>query len=200
MKFLILLLISLPNLSLAQIVCGAKGGLNVSDIVMTNYVNPDVESDLGLKLGLHAGVFANGWVNDRVGMAIELLYSDQGVKSINNVHLHYITLPFLVQYKLSERIVGEIGPKFCYLFSATSKYGNMSSTYSNKFDLGLNAGFRFDTQKFILGIRYGAGIFSVKEPIDGGSAPGSEKIKFQNRVLQLSAGYKLWTFEPRRGQ
>jgi hypothetical protein len=198
MRYLILLLISLTNLSLAQTVCGIKGGLNVSDIVMTNYINPDVESDLGLKLGLHAGLFANGRVNERVGMAVELLYSDKGVKSINNVHLHYITLPFLVQYKLTERIFGEIGPEFCYLFSATSKHGNMSNTYSNKFDLGLNAGFRFDTPRIIFGIHYGAGIFSVKEPIEAGGASGNEKIKFQNRVLQVSAGYKLWTFEPRR--
>jgi outer membrane immunogenic protein len=198
MRHLILLFTFLTNLSVAQTVCGIKGGLNVSDIVMTNYINPDVESDLGLKLGLHAGVFANGWVNERLGMAVELLYSDKGVRSISNVHLHYITLPFLVQYKLTKRLYGEAGPEFCYLVSATSKHGNMSNTYSNKFDLGLNAGFRFDTPRIILGIRYGAGIFSVKEPIEAGGAPANEKIKFQNRVLQVSAGYKLWIFEPKR--
>jgi hypothetical protein len=175
---------------------GIKGGLNISDIVMTNYINPDVESDLNLKLGLHAGLFFNGMVNERFGMAAELLYSDKGVKGIGtNIHLHYITIPLILQYKLADNIFAEAGPELGYLFSARSKHGNVGNTYNNKFDLALDAGFRFNTPKLIFGLRYCAGVFSVREPFENYNASGNEKIKYQNRVLQVSAGYKLWSVD-----
>ena len=184
----------LPVILFAQTEFGIKGGLNVSDIVMTNYINPDVEADLALKTGLHAGFFVTGNVNDRIGMAGELLYSNKGVKAISNIHLHYITLPLLVEYRLSRTILAEIGPELGYMFSATSEYGNATSTYDNKLDLALNGGFRFDTPKITFGIRYCVGMLSVREAIPAGG-PGNEKIKYQNRVLQFFAGYKLWTLE-----
>jgi len=183
-----------PAVVFAQAEFGLKAGLNVSDIVMTNYINPDVESDLTLKLGPHAGVFINGMIHERVGMAAELLYSNKGVKGVSNIHLHYITLPLLFQYKLTDRISAEVGPEPGYMFSAHSEFGNVSNTYNNKFDLALDGGFRLDTPRLVFGLRYCAGIFSVKEPIENASSPG-EKIKYQNRVLQISLGYKFWTLE-----
>lgn len=188
------MLVFLPAVSYAQAELGLKGGLNVSDIVMTNYIDPDVESDLTLKLGAHAGVFVNGVVSDRGGVAAELLYSNKGVKGISDIHLHYITLPLLFQYKLTDHLSAEIGPEPGYMFSAKSEYGSAGSTYSNKFDLALDAGFRLDMNKLILGLRYSAGLFSVKEPLENASTPG-ERIKYQNRVLQVSLGYKLWELE-----
>ena len=94
----------LPAIGYGQAVFGIKGGLNLADIVMTNYINPDVESDLAIKAGLHAGVFVDGMVDERIGMAAELLYSNKGVKGFSNINLHYITLPLLAQYKLTDRL------------------------------------------------------------------------------------------------
>lgn len=193
-RILTLVIVMFPAIVYGQAEFGLKGGLNVADIVMTNYINPDVESDLTLKLGLHAGVFVNGMVHERIGMAAELLYSNKGVKGISNINLHYITLPLLLQYKLTDRIYAEIGPEPGYMFSAESEYGNVANTYSNKFDLALDGGFRLDTPKIIFGIRYCAGIFSVKESVEQGVNPG-EKVKYQNRVLQVSIGYKAFSLE-----
>ncbi|MEX2231844.1 MAG: porin family protein [Cyclobacteriaceae bacterium] len=190
-----MVLIFLPAVLHGQTEFGIKGGLNISDIVMTNYINPDVEADLKLKLGLHAGVFVSGTVNEKIGMAAELLYSDKGVKGFSNIHLHYITLPLIIQYQLAENIYAELGPEPGYLFSSRSELGDVSGTYNNKFDLALDGGFRFNTSKLIFGIRYCVGIFSVREPIETMGASGIEKIKYQNRVLQFSVGYKLWTLE-----
>jgi len=183
-----------PALSFAQTEFGIKGGLNVSDIVITNYINPDVESDFRLKAGLHAGFFINGMLNERVGIAAELLYSEKGVNANGSIRLHYITLPLMLQYQLTDHIFGEAGPELGYMFSATSDYGNVSSTYNNKFDLGLDGGFRYNTPKLIFGIRYCVGVFSVRDP-EPYTVPGVEKIKYQNRVLQFSVGYKLFTLE-----
>lgn len=195
--FRIVLIISvlLPAFGRAQSDLGIKVGLNISDIVMTNYINPDVESDLKLKPGLHAGVFIRAMANERIGVGSELLYSNKGVMGNENINLHYITLPLILQYKLSNNIVAEVGPEPGYLFSARSKHGNVSSTYNNKFDLALNGGFRLDTPKLIFGIRYCAGMFSVRDPIDSAGPGGGETVKYQNRVLQLSMGYKILVAE-----
>lgn len=193
--FLLLsLLIVSPAGLFGQAQMGVKGGLNIADIVMTNYINPDVEADLGLKTGLHAGFFLSGMMNERVGAAAELLYSNKGMKAQARTNLHYITLPLLLRYSLSQKIFAEIGPELGYLFSAKSDYGDVSGTYNNRFDLGLDAGFHFDTQRLIFGVRYCAGFFSVRN-VESFNSPSTEKIKYQNRVLQLSLGYKLWELE-----
>lgn len=193
-RILTLMFLILPAISYGQVVFGIKGGLNLADIVMTNYINPDVESALAIKPGLHAGVFLNGMVDERVGMAAELLYSNKGVKGFSNINLHYITVPLLAQYKLSDRLSAELGPELGYMFSAESALGNVANTYNNKFDLAIDGGFRLDTRRLIFAIRYCAGIFSVREPLESAATPG-EKIKYQNRVLQVSIGYKLKTIE-----
>ena len=195
MRFLALAICFLPWLCPAQTEFGLKTGLNLSDIVMTNYINPDVESDLRIKTGLLAGFFVNGRVKERIGLAAELLYSDKGVRANNTIHLHYITLPLLIQYELAGNIRAEIGPEVGYMFSARSEIGNESTTYNNKVDLSLDGGFRFSISRLIVGIRYCVGVFSVREPIEIAGVSGPEKVKYQNRVLQLSVGYTLWTLE-----
>lgn len=195
MRQLFLCLLFFPVSGWAQSEFGIKGGLNVADIVITNYINPDVESTFRLKAGAHAGFFLYGKVKDRIGLGAELLYSNKGVRVNNNIHLHYITLPLLVQYQLKDNFVAEAGPELAYMFSAHSKLGDESSTYNNKLDLSLDAGFRLNTPKMIFGLRYCVGLFNVKEPLDGYNQPGVEKVKYQNRVLQLSIGYKLWLLE-----
>lgn len=185
----------LPISGFAQTDFGIKTGMNLSDVVMTNYINPDVEADLSIKLGLHAGFFVSGVVSDKIGMAAEILYSDKGVRGNTNIHLHYITVPLLFQYRLADNILAEIGPEPGYLFSAMSAHGNMSNIYNNKFDLSLDGGFRFDTPRLLFGIRYCAGVFSVRKPIEVIGSSGNEKLKYQNRVLQFSVGYKILRLE-----
>lgn len=184
-----------PMLGVAQADFGVKAGLNVSDIVMTNYINPDVESELRLKVGVHAGVFIAGMVDERVGIVAELLYSNKGVRANGNINLHYINAPLLLQYRLSERLFAEIGPELGYMIAATSDYGSAANTYNNKFDVGINGGLRVGGERINAGLRYCAGMFSVREPIEFTGSSGSEKIKFQNRTLQMYIGYTLWTLQ-----
>jgi hypothetical protein len=191
-RLALILFVAIPGVVYSQADLGIKAGLNVSDIVMTNYIDPDVESDLRVKAGLHAGLFIRAMTNERFGLIAEVLYSNKGVKAAGtDIHLHYIVLPLMFQYKLTDVTAAELGPEPGYLFSAHSRHGNANSIYSNRFDLSLNGGFRFDTPKLIFGIRYSAGLFSVREPQINGT--GMEKIKFQNRVLQFSIGYKVVT-------
>ena len=184
-----------PAVATAQAEFGIKAGMNVSDVVMTNYIDPDVESALSLKLGLHAGVYVSGPVSERVGVSGELLYSDKGVKgAFRNIHLHYITIPLLAQYRFTGHVVGEFGPEPGYLFAARSNHGSVTNTYNNKFDISLDAGLRFGTGSWLIALRYCAGLFSVRE-LEPSTVPAKDRVKYQNRVLQLSIGYKLWEVE-----
>jgi len=192
-QFIIALL--LPVVSSAQTNFGLKTGLNLSDIVMTNYVNPDVESDLRIRPGLHAGFFVSGMVSENIGLAAELLYSDQGVKGATNIHLHYVTLPLMIRYPVTDRVTAELGPAPSYLFAAMSRHGDVSGTYNNKLDVSLDGGFELAFSKLLIGIRYCVGMLSVREPGQTIGSSGIEKIKYQNRVLQFSIGYKLYTLE-----
>lgn len=183
-----------PPFCSAQTEFGIKGGLNVADIVITNYINPDVEADFRLKAGLHAGLFVHGKLKERFWGAAELLYNEKGVNANGKIRLHYFTLPLMILYQLNDHVFFEAGPELGYLFAATSDFGNVSGTYNNKFDLGLDAGFRYHTPKVSFGIRYCVGVFSVRDA-EPYNVPGVEKIKYQNRVLQFSVGYKLFTLE-----
>jgi hypothetical protein len=174
---------------------GVKGGLNLSDIVITNYINPDAESDFKIKPGLHAGAFATVHLNERIALSGELLYSNKGVTAGNRINLHYVNLPLLTQYKVIEKFLVEFGPEIGYLVAARSPLGNESNTWNNKLDIGLDIGMQCDISDAMgLGIRYNAGFSSVIDSIDdtgSNSIPTEETIKYQNRVFQFFIRYTI---------
>jgi hypothetical protein len=174
---------------------GIKGGLNLSDIVITNYINADVESDFKTKPGLHAGIFATVHISDRIALAPELLYSNKGVTAGNRINLHYISLPLVTQYKVVKKFMVEFGPEIGYLVAARSRLGNVGNTWNNKLDIGLDVGMQCDISETLgLGIRYNAGFSSVIDSIDdtgSNSIPTEETIKYQNRVFQFFIRYTV---------
>lgn len=196
-QLLLLFFLCAFALSYAQIHIGPKGGLNISDIVINNVIDPDAESDFNFKTGIHAGVFANAEVGTRTGLAAELLYSVKGVRAITNINLHYITLPVLVRYQLGKKIIAEGGPEIGYLITARSRYGNLSDIYDNAIDLGLDLGLVYNiSTDLFLGLRFNAGISSViRNPAEPSRPSQADKVRYQNRVLQLSLGYTVFKYK-----
>jgi hypothetical protein len=174
-----------------QLSYGVKTGLNLSDIAISNYIDPDAESDFNIKAGFHAGMFVSVPVYDRFALAVELLYSGKGVKAITNINLHYIALPVLIHYFPNEKWIFEVGPEFDYLFSARSKYGNVSEIYNNRIDIGLDAGVVYNlSSKVSFGMRFNAGFLSVIKTQRTGTQ-STDPIRYQNRVLQFSLNFKI---------
>ena len=170
----------------AQIRYGVKAGLNIADVVINNVVDPDAEADYKSKPGPHAGIFIT-FDGDQTGFGAELLYSNKGVKAVTNISFHYIAVPLLFRYHLSEYFVAEGGPEIGYLVNASSKHGNLNHIWDNKLDLGLDIGIQYKgLSKIVVGMRFNAGISSV---IRNAAVSTGERIRYQNRVLQLSAGY-----------
>jgi hypothetical protein len=168
----------------AQIQVGVKGGLNISDVVINNSFDPDVEPAFDMKPGLHAGIFISGDGDQKFGLAAELLYSAKGVRAFETINLHYVAIPLLLRYHFHEKLFAEVGPEIGYLVSANSKYGNLNSTWDNKLDLGLDAGVQYKLGKVLCGLRFNAGFSSViGNPASNSSG---ERVRYQNRVLQLS--------------
>ena len=190
--FVALLVMVIGQEAVAQTSLGVKGGLNLSDVVINNIIDPDAESDYHLKPGVHAGLYLNADFDERTGLGIELLYSDKGVNPITNIHLHYIAVPFLARYRLRDNWVVEAGPELAYLFSAQSKYGNVNHIWDNKIDLGLDIGLQYSLSRLMMGLRLNAGVSSV---IRNAMDSGGNRIKYQNRTLQLSMGYRLRQFD-----
>jgi hypothetical protein len=193
--FVITIISSLPVA--AQLFYGVKGGLNIADIAITNFVNPDVESGYTLKTGIHAGMFCSVEIHERFILSTELLYSNKGVKAIiTKIHLHYINIPFLVQYLVSDKFMVEMGPELGYLISATSRYGNVGDIWNNKLDVGLDAGVQYSITKRLKAImRYNIGFSSVIDPMVYSGSNNNQQtddvVRYQNRVLQFSLAYVL---------
>ncbi|HEY0656064.1 MAG TPA: porin family protein [Chryseosolibacter sp.] len=167
----------------AQMVIGVRGGLNLSDIVLNNLTNPDLEPAYQVKAGLHAGVFVLLDGENEFGLVAELLYSNKGVNALNRINLHYVTIPLLLRYHLNEKWVAEAGPEIGYLVSANSRYGNLNSTWDNKLDVGLDAGLHYRIGKAYVGLRFNAGFLSV---IRNASGASGEQVRYLNRAVQLS--------------
>lgn len=167
----------------AQLSLGVKAGLNLSDVVLNNSYNPDVEPGYQIKPGFHAGVVAAIEGENRLGFAAELMYSSKGVRALNVINLHYVAVPLLVRYHFSERLFGEIGPEVGYLVNANSRHGNLNGTWDNKVDIGLDAGLQYKLGKLYCGLRFNAGFSSVIR--NAGTGPQGEQIRYQNRVGQF---------------
>lgn len=180
--------------SFAQIQVGVKGGLNLSDVVLNNIINPDVEDAYRIKAGLHAGVYASVRGANEFGFAIEALYSNKGVIALNPIHLHYVNIPLLLQYHVNEKFLVEIGPEIGYLVNANSKDGNLNSTWDNKLDIGLDAGFQYNVWRIRAGMRFNAGFTSVIR--SAASGVNGEQVRYLNRVLQIFVAIPIGEIMP----
>ena len=166
---------------------GIKGGLNVSDVVLNNLVNPDLEADYKTRVGPHAGVFALLNIDNTWGFGPEILYSLKGVNAAGTtIQLHYLSIPLLVKYSFSENLRIEGGPEIGYLFLARSKYGKVNDVYSNNLEIAFDGGLEYlPSKKIVFGLRLSAGFSNLVYDVDGTG------VKYQNRLLQLSVGYTL---------
>jgi hypothetical protein len=179
----LVVLVALCYSASAQIEFGVKGGLNLSDVVINNFSNPDLEPAYQIKAGFHTGVYFSVEGDNAFGLAAELLYSNKGVKAINNINLHYVNVPLLLRYHFHDGFFVEAGPEIGYLVNANSKYGNLNNTWDNKLDLGLDAGIQYRPGKVQFGLRLNAGFTSVIR--NTGSGANGERVRYLNRVAQF---------------
>jgi opacity protein-like surface antigen len=115
---------------------GVKAGLNGS--TLTRGDGYEYDNNEKMKVGFHAGVFANIPVSAKFSIQPELLFSQLGSKSDYNYRtssgnyrrtqhydysttLNYLTLPVMVQYNILPQLYVEAGPEFGYLLGGKTK-------------------------------------------------------------------------------
>lgn len=183
----------------------------LSSKAQTVYSNKEF-SRLGLYVGMtssnlyrdtinySSGILASGgfsyslWLNDRVNIALDLIYSGRALKRdspITKYRFGYITVPLYAQYKFSESLRLNLGFDYSqYLNSqiatidGSKKSGmNVQSFRSNlDSDYGVLAGMELDIKKdFTIGARYS---YSIKSITDNNSSYFG--------VFQFSIGYVMY--------
>ena len=123
-KTLIIIIATLSAVNIhAQIQFGVKGGLNLSNLILSPSVQ---EASYNLKPGFNAGVLVHIPLSNHFGLQPEILYSGQGSNGNTNfenitIRLQYLTIPLLLKYAVSSRFFAEIGPQAGFLLSARKK-------------------------------------------------------------------------------
>ncbi len=192
----------------AQDQIGIKGGLN-----FTNYGGE--VSDNKMKMGLHLGAFVNFNIIDQLYIQPELLYSLQGAHFENsassldyNEHLHYINVPVLARYFLTENISVHAGPYIGIKIAGQAKGTYFGSEIDRdidehrslkSFDWGVAAGIAYQLMNRVnIGARVQFGIYNISDmpSFGGGGGDGIEPeynydSKLSNRVIQVYVGIPL---------
>ena len=201
-KFLLIAFcVSLSYFSQAQnqVKFGVKAGANLS-----NVGGKDAAGASSL-IGFHGGVQANIPLVDDFSIQPELLYSAQGSKvevetsgdgdeiitTKAKVHLNYLCLPVLAQYRHSSGLFLQTGPQLSYLLSAKMKAAGGSMDMKDDFkktDLSwvLGIGYAVADGKIGFNVRYNFGLTKLGKAADGESA-----AKVYGRVLQAGIYYTL---------
>jgi hypothetical protein len=99
---------------------GLKGGLNVS------HLNNSNGTEMGSKLGFHAGVLAHVHLSPQIAIQPEVVYSSQGTKYTvadgeHELGLGYINIPVQLQYMFNNGFRLQTGPQLGFLASVKDK-------------------------------------------------------------------------------
>lgn len=193
-KLIFALCLFCSTAAMAQIEVGLKGGAMLTN---TEVVNTDTLPGTDPRLSFLLGGYMNIPLSSRFSMQPELLYANKGGK---NLYRHYINLPLMLQYKVTDRFKVEAGPEIGYLLGTSSRFvfGSSIRSYEtiNEFDLGINIGANYTlTDRLNIGLRYNYGIYDTYEPPQrfsfGSNISELPDYNVQNRSLQLSVGWKL---------
>nr|NQU89141.1 PorT family protein [Bacteroidota bacterium] len=160
---------------------GFKAGITISDIRMTNmpqnHVNidkPDIwKHDFASKPGLNLSINGGYHVNQSFYLGVEPGYILKGAKftsSESKLDLHYLNLPVVLKYKVSNRTGIYLGPEFSVLLKARLDYNgqkiDMTGYYNGKPESSLLMGIDYQATSVIgFGIRYNWGLTKVSETV-----------------------------------
>ena len=157
---------------------GIKLGSNFASI-------SDAQQGSSSRTGIQAGVFAGIKFNDKVGISLDVLYSQQGADfNAGAFDLTYVNLPFVVKYYLVGGLHIQAGPQFGVLIdeslseTLTNEYKEIvESEISGIIGIGydLPFGLRIDG-------RYNFGLTDISKP-----EVGNKGIK--NSVFTVAVGF-----------
>ncbi|MDR2651691.1 MAG: PorT family protein [Prevotellaceae bacterium] len=158
---------------------GVKAGLNLAQ----EYTE---DGSTSARIGLQAGVFAEFFISNRLGLQPELHYSMQGGKDDDGTEkFDYVNLPIILKiYVLKRDLSIDVGVQPGYLLSA-KRVGTYAGDYYDRLDnkldvaIALGASYKF-AERFHVGLRYNYGTIKY-----------AKSIEHRNLVSQLFVGVRF---------
>jgi opacity protein-like surface antigen len=174
-----------------------KVGYTHSDIL----VSPEPANIFTPKETFHAGIAIKDLkISDKIGFQPEILYSMQGFKvaSVGNVGIHYLSVPLLVTFPVTEGLELQVGPQVSYMVNSRVGVVNdlFSVTYNGLFhnlDAGAVAGVEYKVSDNIsLGGRYYLGMTDVNKDFSLGNNKNlSDYFQMRNTGVQAFVSFSF---------
>lgn len=173
-----------------------KVGYSHSDVI----VSPEPVNIFTPKETFHAGIAIKDLkITDKIGFQPELLYSMQGFKiaSVGNVGIHYLSLPLLITFPVTEGLDLQVGPQISYMMNSRVGISDLFSvTYNGIFhniDAGALAGLEYKVSDNIsLGGRYYLGMTNVNKDFSFGNNKNlSDYFQMRNTGIQAYISFSF---------
>ena len=202
----LLMLALVTSSAFAQLNYGIKGGANLAGMSVEH---PGVVSDQ-FRLSYHFGLYGIHYVNEKLSVNPELLFSSKGFQAEApfsvpgggleevNLSLSYLSLPILIGYHPWKKFSIHAGPELSYRLASQISYATGSNdasvVWDRRSDVGAVAGLNYSMgSKLDVTFRYIRGLIDVSRDfvaIDANDPLLAEQ-RSKNRVFQLSLGYRL---------
>lgn len=188
--------------SFAQFTAGVKAGINFASL------SGDAAEDYDGRTVFHAGLYGNYSLSEKLSIQPELLYNSVGAKYEDSytdpdfgdvdyketIKLDYLSVPVMLDYKLTDQFSLQVGPQIGFLLSAKYEaeveYDGDSESYNEDIkdemkgtDFGLNFGAAYSFVKLNVTFRYSLGLSNAADYDEG---------DLKNNNIQISLGYKLF--------
>jgi hypothetical protein len=174
-----------------------KAGYTHSDII----VSPEPANIFTPKETFHAGIVIKDIkLTDKIGLQPELLYSMQGFKvaGVGNVGIHYLSVPLLVTFPVTNGLELQVGPQVSYMVN--SRVGVVSDLFSitynglfHNIDAGAVAGMEYKASENIsIGGRYYLGMTDVNKDFSLGNNKNlSDYFQMRNTGFQAYVSFSF---------
>jgi hypothetical protein len=190
--FLAAAFILLAQLSFAQFNIGIKGGANISKIEGKAFkdefsygylLGGFAEIGLGKKFSIQPEVLFNQY-QTKVDSNFKSVYQNAFAETKSGgVKLNYLSIPLVLNYKLSKGVSLQAGPQFGILMNKENNLLENGKEAFNNGDLSMLGGIELKLSKFRIGGRYGIGLNNIND-IDN-------KEKWKSQAFQLALGLSL---------
>lgn len=183
---LFLLFVFIGTLSFAQLSGGIKGGLNYSNVIITNGKTYFEGTQFQPRYAYHFGSYLQKDFSKSFAWQIEMLFSNKGyvaqtgdIKS--TISLNYLNWPLLLVYHAGSRLNFETGLEFGFMVSGDPLF--------NTFDLGIDLGINYRMNKKInAGLRYNQGL---PFQMDINKQSNTEIPTYQLGTVQFYLGFNI---------
>lgn len=170
---------------------GVKGGVNLLKVDGKSFSQE-------FRHGYNFGGFVELSFNDKWGVQPEVLWNqantrtsaefndiyDEGIRELKDVKLNYLSIPILLNYKVSKLITLQAGPQFGVLINKDQNLLDNGREAFKRGDFALLGGAQINFGALRVGGRYAVGLYNIND-IDN-------RDQWKNQGFQLYAGFKLF--------